>query len=205
MSEFGDGEPIFSPDGTRLYFLSMRPLEPGSEPGDENIWYVERQGSDWSDPKPVDDVVNDFRQHWLISVTNSGTLYFASIRDDGHGRHDIYRSRSINGVHQIPENLGPTINSGETDHTPFIAPDESYLIFSSSGHGTEMGTGFRFFLSFREPDGGWSIPIALDHVTGSVEQPLCPLVTADGKFLFFIGAGDVWWTRADFIEELRPR
>jgi hypothetical protein len=43
---------------------------------------------------------------------------------------------------------------------------------------------------------------ALDRVTAPVSDPLCPLVTADGKFMFFIG-GDIWWTRADFIREMR--
>jgi hypothetical protein len=203
VSEYGDGEPIFSPDGQRLYFLSQRPLEPGAEPGKENIWYVEREGNVWSEPHAVDAVVNEFRQHWLFSITETGTLYFSSIREDGYGRHDIFRSSQVNGVFQTPENLGPIINSDETDFTPFVAPDESYLIFASSGHGLEMGTGFHFLISYRQPDGGWRTPIALDHITAPVEQPLCPLVTADGRFLFFIGSGDIWWTRADFIEELR--
>jgi hypothetical protein len=203
VSEYGDGEPIFSPDGQRLYFLSMRPLHPGAEPGKENIWYVERSGNGWSEPVPVDAVVNEFRQHWLFSISEQGTLYFSSIRDGGYGRHDIYRSRRVNGIHQPPENLGPVINTGETEHTPFIAPDESYLIIASSGHGMEVGTGFRFLISYRQSDGEWGTPIPLEHVTEGVEQPLCPLVTADGQFLFFIGSGDIWWTRADFIEELR--
>ena len=203
VSEYGDGEPIFSPDGQRLYFLSQRPIEPGAEPGKENIWFVERQGSGWSEPEAVGPAVNDFRQHWLFSITESGTLYFSSIREDGYGRHDIFRSPRVNGIHQTPENLGPVINSDETDFTPFIAPDESYLIFASSGQGLEVGTGFHFLISYRQPDGSWGNPIALDHITEPVEQPLCPLVTADGRFLFFIGSGDIWWTRADFIEELR--
>jgi len=204
VSEFGEGEPIFSPDGQRLYFLSMRPLEPGAEPGKENIWYVDREGDGWAEARPVDAVVNEFDHHWLFSVSEGGTLYFSSIRGDGYGGRDLFRSRRVNGVHQAPENLGPVINSEETDHTPFIAPDESYLLFSSSGHDDTPGD-FRFFISYRTEDGGWSTPQPLDHVTRPVEQPLCPLVTADGRFLFFIGSGDIWWTRADFIEEMRPR
>jgi ankyrin repeat protein len=204
VSEYGDGEPIFSPDGRRLYFLSQRPLDAGGEPGKENIWYVEREGEGWSQPQPLDAVVNEYRHHWLFSITESGTLYFASIREDGHGRHDIYRSPRVNGVHQPPENLGSVINTEETEHTPYVAPDESYLIFSSSGHGLETGTSFHFLISYRKPDGGWSTPIALDHITAPVEQPLCPLITADARFMFLIGSGDIWWTRADFIEELRP-
>ena len=182
----------------------MRPLEPGAEPGKENIWYVDREGGGWSEARPVDAVVNDFDHHWLFSVSDGGTLYFSSIREGGYGERDLFRSRRVDGAQQPPENLGPVINTEGTDHTPFIAPDESYLLFSSSGHDENPGD-FRFFISYRTEDGGWSPPQPLDHVTQQVEQPLCPLVTPDGRFLFFIGSGDVWWTRADFIGEMRPR
>jgi len=204
VSEYGEGEPIFSPDGERLYFLSMRPLEPGAEPGDENIWYVARERDGWSEPRAVDPVVNDFDHHWLFSISEAGTLYFSSVREGGYGSRDIYRSRSVNGVHQPPENLGPVINTDGGEHTPFIAPDESYLIFASTAHGPTEGM-FHFVISYREPDGGWSTPRALDQITAPVNDPLCPLITADGKFMFFIGSGDIWWTRADFVEEMRPR
>ena len=203
LSGYGEGEPIFSPDGHRLYFLSMRPLTPGAEPGKENIWYVEREGEGWSEPRPVDPAVNDYGHHWLFSVSGSGTLYFSSIRDGGYGDRDLYRSRMVNGTHQPPENLGPVLNSDGMEHTPFIAPDESYILFASTGHGDHPGM-FHFLISYRDADGGWSPPQALDRVTEPVTDPLCPLVTADGRFLFFIGSGDVWWTRADFIEEMRP-
>ncbi len=204
LSDYGDGEPIFSPDGLRLYFLSQRPLEPGAEPGKENIWFMEREGDGWSAPRPMDAVVNEFNHHWLFSVSEAGTLYFSSIREEGYGARDLFRSRRVNGVHQPPENLGPIVNSAGDEHTPFIAPDESYLIFSSSGHGQEDGQ-FHFLISYLQPDGAWSPPQVLDHVTAPVENPLCPIITADGKFMFFIGSGDIWWSRADFIEEMRGR
>ncbi|MFC1660300.1 ankyrin repeat domain-containing protein [Gemmatimonadota bacterium] len=202
LSEYGDGEPIFTPDGQRLYFLSQRPLEEGAEPGKENIWYVEREGDDWSEPRPVDAVVNEFDHHWLFSLSGNGTLFFSSVRVGGLGGRDIYRSEMVNGVHQPPENLGPAINTDGHEHTPFIGPDGSYLIFASTSHGTHEGM-FHFLISYREPGGGWSSPMALDHITTPVENPLCPIITADGRFMFFIGSGDIWWTRADFIEEMR--
>jgi ankyrin repeat protein len=204
LSEYGDGEPIFSPDGRRLYFLSMRPLQPGAEPGKENIWYVEREGGRWSAPRPADRVVNEFNHHWLFSVAASGTLYFSSVHEGGLGRGDIYRSRRVNGAYQPPKNLGLVINSAGHEHTPFIAPDESYLIFASSGHGPHEGL-FHFLISYRQPRGEWSQPIPLDSITAPVRDPLCPIITADGKFMFFIGSGDIWWTRADFIQEMRAR
>jgi ankyrin repeat protein len=202
VSEYGEGEPIFSPDGERLYFLSMRPLEPGAEPGDENIWYVVRERDGWSEPRPLGSAVNDFDLHWLFSITEAGTLYFSSVREGGYGSRDIYRSHRVNGVHQPPENLGPVINTDGGEHTPFIAPDESYLIFASTAHGRAEGM-FHFVISYRETDGGWSEPQALDHITAPVNDPLCPLITPDAKFMFFIGSGDIWWTGAEFIREMR--
>jgi len=203
LSEHGEGEPFFSPDGRRMYFLSMRPLAQGVEPGKENIWYVDRDGEGWSEAKPVDAAVNDFDHHWLFSVSEAGTLYFSSIREEGYGNRDLYRSRMVNGIHQPPENVGSVINSDGMEHTPFIAPDESYLIFASTGHGEHAGM-FHFLISYRLPDGGWSPPEALDPITDPVNDPLCPIITHDGAFMFFIGSGDVWWTGADFIEEMRP-
>jgi len=203
VSSYGEGEPIFSPDGNRLYFLSMRPLPGGGEAGRERIWFVEREGDGWSEPKPVSEAVNAFEHHWLFSVDREGTLYFSSLAEGGYGNRDLYRSRMVDGVHQAPENLGPPLNAPGLEHTPFIAPDGSYLIFVTSGHGLREGM-FHMVISFRNPSGEWSPPLSLDSITAPVRDPLCPLVSPDGRFLFFIGSGDVWWTRADFIEALRP-
>ncbi len=203
VSSYGEGEPIFSPDGDRLYFLSMRPLPGGGEAGREKIWFVERGGDGWSEPRPVGEAVNAFEHHWLFSVDREGTLYFSSLAEGGYGNRDLYRSRMVDGVHQAPENLGPGLNTPGLEHTPFIAPDGSYLIFVTSGHGLQEGM-FHMVISYRDPSGEWSPPLPLDSITAPVRDPLCPLVSPDGRFLFFIGSGDIWWTRADFIEALRP-
>jgi ankyrin repeat protein len=203
-SSQGDGEPIFSPDGKRLYFLSLRPLEPGGASDKENIWYVERTASGWSEPRPVSPLVNAFNHHWLFSVSNDGTLCFSSVRDGGIGGRDIYRSRLINGSHEQPRNIGPVINTKGEEHMPYIAPDESYLIFVSTGHPPAAGQ-FHFFISYRGGDGSWTTPVSLGEKIHTVQQGLCPLVTPDGKYMFFIGQGDIWWVDAGFIEALRPK
>ena len=202
-SEFGDGEPFFSPDGERLYFLSLRPLEHGGDSGKENIWYVERGDEGWTEPQPVSPVVNAFDHHWLVSVSAEGTLYFSSVREGGEGGGDIYRSRMVDGEHQQPENLGPVVNTAGSELTPYIAPDESYLIFASTGHPGAEGD-FQFYLSYRNPDGTWLPPLSLAEEMGPISQPLWPSITPDGRFMFFIGEGDIWWMSAEFIERLRP-
>jgi ankyrin repeat protein len=201
-SSYSDGEAIFSPDGQRVYFLSTRPLAPGGATDTEHVWYVEREGDGWSEPHQDSPAVNAFKHHWLISVSRSGTLYFSSAAAGGLGDGDIYRAPMVDGVHQTPENLGPVINTPETEATPFIAPDESYLIFSSRGR-TDDGR-FHFYISYRGADGAWLSPQVLDSVTGSIVDPVCPAVTPDGQFMFFIGNGDIWWVKADFIDAMRP-
>jgi len=201
-SSYDDGEAIFSPEGRRVYFLSTRPLSPGGATDTEHVWFVEREGDEWSEPSPASPALNAFKHHWLISVTRDGTLYFASAVEGGFGDGDIYRARMVDGAHQTPENVGAVINTAGSDATPFIAPDESYLIFGSRGR-TDDGR-FHFYISYRGADGGWLPPQILDPVTGPVTDVLCPAVTPDGKFMFFIGGGDIWWVRADFIEAMRP-
>lgn len=202
-SSYTDGEAIFSPDGQRIYFLSTRPLTPGGDTDTEHVWFVDREGHEWSEPHPASAAVNAFSHHWLISVTRDGTLYFSASAEGGFGDKDIYRAPMVDGVHQTPENVGPVINTAGTDHTPFIAPDESYLIFASRGHAPADGR-FHLYISYRDPDGGWLPPQILDSVTRSLFEPLCPAVTPDGRFMFFVASGDIWWVKADFIEAMRP-
>jgi ankyrin repeat protein len=202
-SPWGDGEPFITPDGKRLYFLSFRPLQPGGRSDKENIWYIERRSDGWSDPMPESSAVNAFDHHWLISVSADGTLYFSAVREGGFGGRDIYASRLVDGVHEAPRNLGPVINSAANDLTPFIAPDGSYLLFATQGRPDAPGQ-FRFCLSFRD-GAGWTKPVGLGEQIDRVQMALDPMVTPDGRFMLFLGQGDIYWVRAGFIEALRPK
>jgi len=202
-SEYGDGEPIFSPDGKKLYFLSLRPIKPGGTGDKENMWYVERTPEGWSKPKPVSPLINAFNLHWLFSVANNGTIYFASPSGNSYGQNDIYSSRFVNGAYEEPKNLGSIINKTGVDHTPFIAPDESYLIYVSSRESPSFADS-KFHISYRNKDGFWVTPIDLGQKINSIQYALCPAVTPDGKYMFLIGGGDIYWVDAKFIEELKP-
>jgi hypothetical protein len=63
-------------------------------------------------------------------------------------------------------------------------------------------------VSFRGRGGLWSEPVNLGPEVNSPSIELCPVVTADGKYLFFLSRGDgeshAYWVRADVIEKLRP-
>jgi len=136
--------------------------------------------------------------HWQISVSNSGTLYYAGKRgEDGFGSSDIYYSTIENSEYTNPVNIGPIINTKDGESSPFIAPDESYMIFSKivSGRG-------KLHISFKSKDGQWQQPVNIIPYTDSA---ICPVISHDGKYLFYLEHDSIKWVSAKFIKELKPK
>lgn len=179
-----DFDPFFSIDGNRLYFISRRPLKEQEKPNeDTDIWFVERTETGWAEPQNAGLTVNSDKDEYYISVTKDGTLYFTSACDGGKGSWDIYRSKFIDGNYAKPENLGDSINCQYPDWDPFIAADESYIIFTSArpgGHG-----GGDLYICFRKEDGSWTKAKNLGDKINSSDYEYCPAVSPDGKFFFF--------------------
>jgi len=190
--------PFFSPDGKRVYFMSMMapPDDPKSER--ERIWYVDRTGEGWSEPELVNAAVNDYPHHWHFSVDAEHSIYFGSSVPDGLGEGDIYSAKLVDGTWQKPENLGAPVNTGESEGMPFIAPDGSYLLFSRN---------YDLYISYRTEDGGWCEPVKLEAPINSPSLEICPMVSSDGKYMFFLsqrgGESHIWWVDAGFIEKLK--
>jgi hypothetical protein len=195
----GDDVPIFAPDGERLYFLSTRPTSAEEGGQAERIWYVERGTQGWSDPQIIEGGPNTLDLHWSFSVAADGSIYTP-------GDGDIHVSRLVDGVYQAPENLGAPVNSETGEGMPYIAPDESYLIFQRSRHEENFGY-LDLWISFRDDSGGWTVPINFGPPVSTEDYEICPLMSPDGKYLFFnssrAGNDDNYWVEASFIEELR--
>ncbi len=199
LKDFRD--PSLSPDGKRMFFLSKGKLPYQSEEK-ENIWYVDRKEDGWSEPLPLSERINSHELHWQISVASNGNLYFTSRKS---GIEDIYYSVYHNGEYQNPESLGGVINTEDVcETTPFISPDERYLIFSR--YKPRDNEGFtQAFISFRTKSGHWDTPMKL----GSLGYCLCPRITPDGRYFFFIGTKNgafvIKWISAKFLDALNQR
>lgn len=203
---FGEGfdplDPFFSYDGKRIYFLSFHPDIPGGVER-ERIWFVERQKLGWSEPKLIDDIISQHPTHWTFSLARNNNLYFTS-EISGSSNQDIYISEYIGGKYQEPEKLDANINSDGKDFTPFIAPDESYLIFARNGVDTKKSD---LYISFKNKDGSWSKAIGLGNHINSDKHDLAPYVTPDGKYLFYNSQKEVMngmhWVSTQIIEKLK--
>ena len=187
---FHDDVPFVTPDNRRLFFTSKRPV--GSETSQkENIWFVERTATGWSQPKPVGEAVNAMTLHWQVSVSTSGTLCFAGQNDkDTLGGGDIYCSRLVDGQYTKPVNMGPAINSKDYETQPFIAPDESFILFYRVFNQIPSP-----YASFRGSSGQWLPAVKFDLPRAGAGL----MVSPDGKYLFF----DNRWRSAKFLDDLR--
>jgi hypothetical protein len=180
---FKDLEPAFSPDGKKLFFVSKRPLSGNSEKKDYDIWYVETEKG-WNNAINPGPPVNSDENEYYPSVAANDNLYFTSKYNDSFGHEDIYFSRFVNGSYTQPLNLGASINTPFYEFNAYVAPDESFLIFSSWGREDDLGGG-DLYISYRDGLNVWSIPKNLGTTINSDKLDYCPFVSPDGKYLFF--------------------
>ena len=201
VSPQNDCDPIFSHDGSRLYFISTRPKKDKAGSRDWDIWYVQRTDTGWSEPINIGPPVNSDVDEYYVSLTKDGTIYFASNRAGGLGSFDIYRSRLMDGHYAKPENLGDSINTEYLEHDPFIAPDESYILFTSVGRPEGFGQG-DLYISRRKNDGTWTKSKNLGKAFNTSGYDFCPMVSPDGKYFFFTKRGDIYWVSMEAIQSL---
>lgn len=197
--------PGLSPDGQRLFF----DVEDPDRARRYGLWQADREGTGWGGARPLGPAVNSGGENSQPSISSDGTLYFSSGRDGGQGGFDLYRSRFEGGRYLPPENLGPGINTDSTEIHPFVAPDESFLMFSSDRPGGKGS--FDLYIAFRAPDGRFGPALNMgDRINGAGTVNWLGAVSPDGKYLFFASnrngnSLDIWWVDARFIEDLRPR
>jgi Tol biopolymer transport system component len=203
---YSDVDPYISLDGMRLYFSSMRPIDGNKEPKDSDIWYVEKiSNTGWSNPIHISSLNSQGEDDYYTSITKDGILYYSKFGDHG-SPGDLYRSILLDGVYSKPEKLEYPINSNFNDHDPFIAPDESYLIFTSNRPGG-FGRG-DLYISFMKPDGDWTTPMNMGSNINSDGYEFCPMLSPDGQYLFFTknvnGNGDIYWVSSKIIDTYKP-
>lgn len=179
-----DTDPFVSPDGRRVYFTSNRPLDGNPDTprlADSGIWYVERAATgDWSQPINVGSTINGHGSAWFPSVTRGGTLYFHARRDGGKGSSDIYCARWLGD--RYADAVPVDFNTAASEQEPYVAPDESYMIFVSDRAGGSGGGDL--YISIRR-EGHWGTPMNLGQPVNSYATDMAPSVSPDGGTLYF--------------------
>jgi len=189
------GEPFISPDGKTMHLGTV---------------YKERtETGDWSEIKSLGVPFKDF-PIMLLTVSAKGTYVF-----DAMGEGTLRYSRLIDGKREEPKKFSKDINSGKYNAHPFIAPDESYILWDGRKDG---GFGKAdIYVSFKQLDGTWGKAINLGDKINTGNSEFGAIVTPDGKYIIFnrdVGKikptdkyedVDIFWVDAQIIENLKPK
>jgi hypothetical protein len=229
-TEHHEGGGLFSPDMTEFYF-SRKNNKSGNKSrlvfkSENNRWYEEpgvngdlssdgktmfylnkyreRTADGWSELKSIGSAFKEI-EIMRLTTSSKGTYVFDEFPTDGKG--NLRYSRLINGEREAPKSFSKEINSGKNNVHPFIAPDESYILWDSERDGGYGGSDI--YISFRQEDGSWGAAINLGDKINTSTSQRGAYVTAEGKYLFFnspasSGTGDIFWVDAQIIEALRP-
>ena len=198
IGDFTDS-PFITSDGEKLFFLTMDRSSYG-----ECICVVEKQNGEWGAPQILGNEVNQWDPHWQASAADNQNLYFGG-RTGSNDFSDIFFSEYVNGDYTTAVRLGSEINTDNNhEGSPFIAPDESYMIFDRIAGGYVYSD---LFISFRRDDGGWSEAVNISEVN-TPSHELYANVSPDGRFIMFLSSRSglllPYWVEASIIESYRP-
>ncbi len=199
--EFREVGPFITADGKKLYYASSKPTnEEDTINHNMNLWVMERSDERWVNPTYLGDQVNTDGNDWFPTISDKGTLYCYTHKN---GSGNIYYSEISNGTFQEGV-LIEGVNNGEYyNYDPFIAPDESYLIFASSKRPDGLG-GADLYISFKNESNEWTPPKNMGKDINTSESEYAPILSADGEWLFFTrGYGDIYWISSAIIQQLK--
>ena len=186
-SRFGDIDVSISPDGNKILFSSKRPTHVNDNPKEDyDFWMVKRIGDSWGKPIYLGEEINSERHDYYPVMTNNGTIYFSSQRE-GVGTNNIYKSMLVDGKYTKAEKLDNAINTEHMEFDPYISPDETLLIFTST-RPESFGSG-DLYISFKNEDGSWTKAKNMGDKINTPGSEYCPMITPDGKYFFFTSAG----------------
>ena len=200
---YNDIEPFYSVDGKQLYFASDRPMDADTTRTDYNIWVSSRIDNSWSEPEPLDTIINTKGDEFYPSLSKYGNLFFTATRNDGIGREDIFISKATNGTFEKPVVLDSMINTAVFEFNAYINPEEDLLIFSSYGREDGLGGGDLYY-SQKDDNGHWTASKKLGNTINTNKLDFCPFIDyANGNFYFSSTSSEANTSQLETVEAFK--
>jgi hypothetical protein len=188
-----NGNPTFSPDGEKLFFYSDRP----GGLGNYDSWYVERTDSGWSKPVNAGAPYNTADADLTPLFTNKGNAYHLGYNNKHEEITSCYKYSNNKFTDPTPMDI---LSEYGPWWTLYISPEEEYVIFA--GDDTP-----NLYIRFKNDKNKWGNPINMGSKINTAEDERFPVVSPDGKYLFFIrGEGTLnnyYWVFTSIIDDLR--
>ena len=181
--ESNEGGASITIDNKILYYTKCSLTQGGYKNCD--IYYVFNQDGSWSETQNFSKNISKI-DSWESQPTVSSdgrTIIFASDREGGYGKIDLYETTFKNGQWSNPENLGDKINSNENEKSPYLHTDGKTLFFASQNFPT-LG-GYDIFYSRKDSSGNWQQPKNIGYPINSVADEISLFVSTDGNIAYF--------------------
>jgi hypothetical protein len=182
----------------KIYFSSTR----AGGLGDLDIWYTTLTDGNFIEPINIGEVINSKKLESHPTISNKNGIFFTGTIEGKLYSRGIYYSEFINGgyikSYLLPEPIN-LMDPNILDYTPFIAPDESYLLFCSNRQNPEIEL-CHIYISYKNSNGEWEEPVDLSKKMGFIESSKFPYVTPDNRFLFFSSGENVYWIDSNILK-----
>ncbi len=186
QSPFNEGSACLSRDGHTLIFARCEC--PDCHHNCDLFISTLNSDSAWTTPRNLGPNVNSGAWDSQPSLSPSGdTLYFASDRLGGFGLSDIWFSRRLrNGTWTKAQNLGPVVNTRESEVSPYFHPLYQVLYFSSRGQLLNFGD-FDIYKTYKVGK-RWQEPRNIGPLVNGKGPEYYFTIDAESKFLYYARA-----------------
>ncbi len=177
-----------TPDGNTLVMLLGNKMDPKRNKLVSGVSMSSREGDSWSKPaaQEIDDYYNTSEKANFYLANNRKTLMMSITREDSYGSRDLYVSfLKRDCTWTAPMNLGVNVNTAAEETSPFLAPDDKTLFFSSAGY---IGFGKADIYMTRRLDDtwqNWSEPLNMGPNVNSEGEDLFFTMPAEGDFAYY--------------------
>ena len=212
---FSDGsypvvDPFISEDGSRLYFSSSGPKSMVGDRDDFALWYTSLEAGEWSDDVTRIENLDHPGSDVFCTLDGEGGLTF-STRAPETERVLMYARATEAGWEEATRIEIPGLPPDASIGNPLIAPDRSFLIFTSR---LPQGVGSVDLYLCKQEEDGWSEPILLPEPINSEWADFAPALSPDGKAFFFTSErpgmvpeavegrrpGDIYWVHISALD-----
>jgi len=158
----------------------------GYKPAD--LFWCKIRNGEFSKAKGVGMTINTEFVEEFVGMSAYGEHIFYMI-DNLEGYEDVWMSEFTGRRWEKGKTLGESINTDDAEMSATCTPDGQTLFIARLPVEQPGFGGIDIFMSKKLPGGSWSIPVNLGPTINTQYDEMFPVISADGKTLYFASQG----------------
>jgi len=184
-SEMNESTPVITADGEYMFFTSDRKFDRAFNLYTYDVYFSELSDEAFKKGKPAPGV-NGMEDEFIAGVSATGDQIFVQLQ--GYEAFEDLASADFDaGKISNKTLLSANVNSKSAENSATTSVSGDTIIFASAR--PEGLGGFDLYLSRKLPTGEWSVATNLGSTINSIYNEEFPILSADGKTLYFCSDG----------------